>query len=241
MLDLHGFTLTKEIQTALDNVAAKGSAKGFIVVTPDAVGSLRSWNMFQVDQEPDDFAFVTDLLAELSATLCIDPNRVYSTGISNGSAFSAVLACTPPYRFAAIAMVAATVGPTCPPEVRVPVIAFHGTDDPVVPYGGGAVNSPAALGRDAPPAEQAIAEWAKQDGCRTTPDEQVVAPTVRRLAFPECAPVMDVSLYALLGSGHTWPGGLDVQALGITQYGATNRNVDATDTMLDFFNAHPKA
>ena len=241
VLDLHGFTLNKEIEGTLDSVGAKGAAKGFIVVTPDAVGSLRSWNMFKVDQEPDDFQFVSELLADLTTKLCIDPNRVYTTGISNGSAFSALLACTAPYRFAAIGMVSATIGPTCPDDVRVPVMAFHGTADPVVPYRGGTVNSPAALGHDAPPVEQAVKEWAQHDGCSSTPQEQTIAPTVRRIVYPDCAPGMDVSLYSLQGSGHTWPGGLDVQKLGIAQFGATNLDVDATDLLLEFFTSHPKA
>jgi len=137
-------------------------------------------------------------------------------------------------------MVSATIGPTCPPDVRVPVLAFHGTADPVVPYRGGTVNSPAALGHDAPPAEQAMKEWADHDGCRTTPDEQKPTATVRRLDFPDCAPGENVTLYSLQGNGHTWPGGLNVEQLGIRTYGSTNLDVDASSIMIDFFKAHPK-
>jgi len=34
--------------------------------------------------------------------------------------------------------------------------------------------------------------------------------------------------------GHTWPGGLPIPALG-----KTSADISATDTMVDFFEAHP--
>jgi polyhydroxybutyrate depolymerase len=119
-------------------------------------------------------------------------------------------------------------------------MSFHGTADPVVPYGGGTVNSPAALGHEAPPVDAAVKDWAARDGCAPEPKEQRTGASTRHLTFGDCDPGMDVEQYVLGGGGHTWPGGLDVQKLGITQYGATVTDVPASDLMVDFFTKHAK-
>ncbi|MGH3631566.1 MAG: alpha/beta hydrolase family esterase, partial [Sciscionella sp.] len=41
----------------------------------------------------DDVLFVSDLLDHLQHTLCVDPDRIYATGKSNGGGFTALLAC----------------------------------------------------------------------------------------------------------------------------------------------------
>ena len=99
-------------------------------MTPDGAGTPQQWNNLQVGELPDDVAFIGELLDYLEATLCIDPARVYATGISNGSAFAQRLACLMPDRIAAVAAVAAFVYPVvCDAAPPVPIIAFHGTAD----------------------------------------------------------------------------------------------------------------
>lgn len=240
ILNWHGSGSGMTQQVFYSQLPAKGPAQGFIVVTPDGTGTPRGWNMFRRSGEADDFAFADDLVDDLSDRLCLDTDRLYSTGISNGSAFTDILACTPPYRFAAIALVATTVGPACPPAVKVSVIAFHGTADPVVPYGGGSVNAVASGGVKAPGAEDAIARWAAHDGCATTPQVTTVGSDVQEQSFPGCDPGLAVTFYRIEGGGHTWPGSLDLGRVGLT-LGATTQQINAADTMLAFFRDHPKA
>jgi polyhydroxybutyrate depolymerase len=235
ILNFHGFASTATEQSLYSGMSTRGAAAGSIVVTPEGYGTVQHWNFLPAAGEPDDYQLVTDLLDSLGATGCVDADRVYSTGISNGSAFTAFLACRLHDRLAAIALVAATVQPIgCPPGTQMPVLAFHGTADPVVPYAGGTVGgNGAAGGLPVAPAEQAIAQWAAVDGCEGTPTPSSVAADVTLLDFAACDGGLAVQLYRVEGGGHTWPGGPEVPRLG-----PVTHSIDATDLMLDFFAAH---
>ena len=88
-----------------------------------------------------DVRFISDLIDRLMAEYNIDPARIYANGLSNGGGMSDVLACTLSDRIAAIGGVSGAVPASradeCHPPRAVPVIAFHGTADPIVPYSGG--------------------------------------------------------------------------------------------------------
>ncbi len=239
ILNMHGSGSNKEQQVLLTDLPKKAAARGYAVVSPDGTGRPQGFNMFGRQGSPDDYAFLDSLIAKLSNELCIDADRVYSTGISNGSAMSMFVACHEPYRFAAVALVAATVPGNCPDSVRPSVLAFHGTGDRIVPYVGGTVNASAADGVAAPGAESTMAAWAKRYGCDSSP--QVSQQGAARHTLWTCPGEEGVELYSLEGAGHTWPGGLDLEAIGIKQLGSTNKDVSATDTMLDFFDAHRRS
>lgn len=243
ILNFHGSGSNMQQQVMYSELATKGPDRGYIVVTPDGTGKPQGFNMFRTPGEPDDYKFVDDLVTQLTDTFCIDPDRIYSTGISNGSALSGFLTCVPPYRFAAVAMVAATVpGGNCPKDVQPSILAFHGTADPVVPYGGGDVNASAARGNQIPGAEKTAAVWAVQDGCNPTPREDRPWEHVKRLTFVDCAKGRDVVFYSIEGGGHTWPGSvIDLSKLGVTALGASSNEAHASDLMLDFFDGHTKS
>ena len=77
------------------------------------------------------------MLDELIARLPIDTDRVYLTGLSLGGMWSYGWASRHPERFAAIAPVAGTWDPAEACGLRnVPVWAFHGANDDVVPVAG---------------------------------------------------------------------------------------------------------
>ena len=63
----------------------------------DGTGSPPHWDLSAqpAPGEVDDFAFVRRLIDALSQSLCIDPARVYATGMSDGGFFSSELACQP--------------------------------------------------------------------------------------------------------------------------------------------------
>ena len=88
-----------------------------------------------------DVDFISELLTHLETILCIDTSKVFSTGISNGAQLSSLLGCRLSTRIAAIAPVEGeeSLAPcTGRPE---PILAFHGTADPVLPYTGGGLNA----------------------------------------------------------------------------------------------------
>ena len=84
----------------------------------------------------DDLAFIEQILDELEQNLCIDRNRIYATGMSNGGMFVHRLGCDMADRFAAIAPASGTLarGFNCAPEnsTQISIMNMHGTQDDYV-------------------------------------------------------------------------------------------------------------
>lgn len=231
ILNWHGFSSNAGEQAAYSGVESRGTAAGYAVATPQGTGDPAFWNIINRARGLDDVAYALDIIDWAGASLCIDTGRVYSTGISNGAGMSAYLACEIPERFAAIAPVAGInlIAPCNGPPTS--VVAFHSLDDPVVPYGGGEVmnrpNLPFAG------VDDAMAGWAGRAGCDPAPVTEAVSAHVDRIAYEGCTPGTDVVLYAISGDGHTWPGTFYIPRLG-----PVTDEIDATEILLDFFDAH---
>jgi polyhydroxybutyrate depolymerase len=114
VLEFHGFGGSAQQQLLYGNLGPQSERDGFLVVAPQGQGQPQRFTLLgPAGSEQDDVVFVADLLDHIQKTLCIDPARVYSTGMSNGGAMTAVLACRLSDRIAAFASVAAVVwGPS---------------------------------------------------------------------------------------------------------------------------------
>jgi len=221
------------LQTSIYTQMPKRAARlGFVVATPDAVSE--QWQVSDPGAGTADLAFVHALIASLSNRFCVDRSRVYAAGISLGSEFAAIAGCTASDRIAAIGLVAAEylLKPCTGP---IPVIAFHGTADPLVPYQAGGVGV-ALPGVHVVGVEQNLAGWARLDGCDPVPRIIEDAPMVVRQSWVACRGGSAVVLYTVLGGGHTWPGSPIV--LPVAADGPTTEKIDATGLMLDFFGHH---
>ncbi len=255
VMNLHGYgsnAISQQYYSALWDRADQPEG-GFIVVHPEGLAKLPEdpdslhWNHVQFDGLWDDVAFMNDLLDEIEAMLCIDSDRVFSTGMSNGAEMSIRNACSLSARFAAIAPVAGAYYPpfswteppapwrnpaeTCADTRPVPIIAFHGTDDSIVPFGE-SIHRPAI--DNTTPDDDAMQSWAAHNGCTSGRQESPVSSEVRLVTYTGCDDGADVQLYIVDGGGHTWPGAFDLPLLGYTTH-----EISATDLMLDFFEAHP--
>lgn len=86
-----------------------------------------------------DVGFLEALIDTISAHYSINPDRIYSAGMSNGGFMSHYLACSSS-RFAAIGSVTGPMSNDmyefCNPSHAVPTIHIHGTSDPINPYNG---------------------------------------------------------------------------------------------------------
>ena len=205
--------------------------QGFIVVYPSGLVGIgpRVWG-------ERDVRFISELIDKLQATYNIDRARIYANGLSNGGGMSFVLSCTMSDRIAAVGMVgAALILPWnwCTDHRPVPMIAFHGTADPMAPYKGG--TSWVADGAF-PAIETWAAKWARRNHCAPDPIEAAVAADVTRREYTSCADNAAVLLYTIEGGGHTWPGGTPLPEWFA---GRTSRGIDATREMWAFFRAHP--
>jgi len=226
--------------------------EAFVVAYPE--GQRRGWNDGRNSEAiaaqrdgSDDIGFVAALIDELSASLRIDPKRIYATGISNGAMFSHRVALELSPRIAAIATVAGGLPQPLlarfDPQAPVSALIVHGTLDPLVPYGGGEVNVLARARGSVAGAEETARRWAAHDGCGATPLVQPVADpagvcTVTQLVHPSCGHATSVVLLRLDGGGHTWPGGSQYLPEGLV--GKVCRHVDGTALIWEFLQRHPK-
>jgi polyhydroxybutyrate depolymerase len=239
VISLHGAALFPAVQRYLSGWDRLADEQGFIVAYPSAGGFPKIWHVDHGPGRSADVRFIADLIDTLSARYRIDPARIYVNGMSNGGGMAFVLSCTLSDRIAAVAMVAAAHSlewSWCTDPRPVPMIDFHGTADPVVPYAGGP--SPSAHDAVFPSVASWAAAWAQRNRCAPRGLESPLAADATRLLYVDCAGGATVELDTIVGGGHTWPGG------GATPrwlVGPTSTDVDATRRMWAFFLQHPLA
>ncbi len=238
----------------MSRLGAYGDTKGFITLTPEGSGNpVPRWD---VGVSTADMRFIGDLLDEADRTLCIDTNRVYVAGLSNGAFMTSAVACAYSDRVAAVAPVAGITADiaNCAPKRPVPVVTFHGTGDQFVTYDGtfgkAALNLPSPDGKgklgDNPqfmakmrrkPVPDQLAMWAKRNGCQNASTQTAVASDVTHFVW-NCPADASVELYRITGGGHAWPGSAFSKMIAGT-VGPTTMSIDADAIMWDFFVAHP--
>jgi polyhydroxybutyrate depolymerase len=240
VFDFHGHGSSAAVQLFYSAFPAVADREGFVLVAPEGQGASPHFTLLGATAtEADDVEMTVALLDELSTRLCLDPTRVYATGMSNGGALSSVLACRAPDRFAAVAAVAAMVYlPACDEaEPPVPILSMMGTGDPIVPFAGGRVNC--CGNPNIPAATETMASFARHAGCDAEPRTERLGTTVEARRFAGCDPGAAVEFYVIEGGGHTWPGSpFDVSGRGL---GTTTKDVNATETIWSFFASHPRA
>jgi polyhydroxybutyrate depolymerase len=224
----HGATSNKEQQLAYSHYQPYADADGALLVLPDALGEPSRWSPFGPAfagvEGVDDLVFFDDLSAAIEGELCVDPERVLVSGMSSGGFMAAAVACTRSDRVTAAGPVTATVWAeaVCSTAEPVAYAYFHGTDDAVVPYDGGA-NSPG-------PVEETSQAWADQNGCAAAPTDESVGTEVVHRSWSGCDASTD--LYIVEGGGHTWPG-----AVAIGGFGYTTDDIDASALIWETFRA----
>lgn len=116
----------------------------YVIVYPQGIeGDLgTAWQgPSYANKDVDDIQFVKDLLQHFKTNYCINTNRVYASGKSNGGGFVNTLACSDTGdQFAAYAMAAAalytdTSMASC--SKKRAILESHGEGDKTTPYTGG--------------------------------------------------------------------------------------------------------
>ena len=249
VLAFHGGGGTGKSMDGLTHFNRVADEKNFIVVYPDGYqkhwGDGRGTSPSERDGV-DDVAFISALIDTLSTQYHIDPKRVYATGISNGGFFSQRLGCQLATKIAAIAVVAATMplnlAQTCQPGRPVPMVLMHGTADPLVSEAGGTMT--VGEGGKILSTTATVTLWRNQNKCNSTSTKDNLPTTVddgtqvQRELWNGCDQNASVIFYNIINGGHTWPNG--PQYLPTRIIGKTSHNLDATQTIWDFFQAHPR-
>ena len=250
VLALHGRLGTGHKTADLTHFDKVSDAHGFLTVYPD--GLHRSWadgrGATDSDKEGiDDVKFISALIRSLSSHYRIDRSRVYAAGISNGGFMSQRIACALADQIDAAGVIAATMGErtanACQPARPASVIVFQGDKDPLVPIQGGPMGRNGSRGTIL--SLQATAEkWVRLNGCDSTPqslalpDKAGDGTIVRKQTYSPCKENSEVVIYTIEGGGHTWPGGK--QYLSEMFVGKTTHNVDASETLWEFFSRHTR-
>ena len=104
VLALHGAGGTAERARETFGLEAKAAGKS-IFIYPQAL-ELDGEARWQAEKDSEDHAFVDMLLADVDKTHCVDRDRVFATGFSNGARMTAMLGCYRGDRLRAIAPVA---------------------------------------------------------------------------------------------------------------------------------------
>jgi polyhydroxybutyrate depolymerase len=258
VLDLHGYAEGAAVHLKMSDLGAYGDQQGFITITPQGSGtSVPRWD---TALDSPDLDFIGQVLDEADDTLCVDQDRVFVTGLSNGAFLTSAVACRYANRIAAAAPVAGIRDiDGCDPARPVPVVAFHGTADTFVSYNGGLGSSVANLpspdgkgtigqsgaattttapGTPKPKTiEDITADWAARNGCSAKKTEKKVASDVTLLAW-SCPKGDEAELYRVEGGGHSWPGSeFSKQVASVV--GKTTDSISADEIMWKFFQEHP--
>lgn len=204
-------------------LAETADKHGFIVAAPDGgipVDKGFVWNIPGVPtvtgkipgpDDANDVAFVAAASDWLKAQHCIDPARVYATGISGGGRMSSWLGCVTARRFAAIApVVGLRAGnplasnprvpdpATCNPARPMPIIAFAGDADTTNPIQGG------GTGYWQYTMHTAQGRWADLNGCRIGPVTRDLSATVYEERYTNCRGGAEVIGRIERGGKHVW-------------------------------------
>jgi polyhydroxybutyrate depolymerase len=242
VISLHGFVQWPANQKTMTGWNALADEFGFLVVYPQGTGFPLRWNVrlsaAGLGSENANLLYIQDLIEHLSGSFNIDPTRIYANGMSNGGGMAELLACELADQITAIGGVAGAYlqsGDSCRPDRPVPVIAFHGQDDQIVPYAGGPSRDEQF---DFLPIEHWAGAWAERNGCRTSPEITGVNSEINRASYTGCNQDAGVILYSIKNGGHTWPGG---DALPEWIAGYTNPDINASALMWQFFNKYSLA
>jgi polyhydroxybutyrate depolymerase len=250
VLALHGGGGIATRMNKLTGMNDVSDDEGFIVVYPQ--GKDKHWNdgrkIKRLKKEMDDVKFLGDVVRKMKEDYNIDEDMIYCTGISNGSFMSYRMAVESPDTFTAVAGVAAQMSEYLrdenPPKSPVPVMMILGDEDPMVPYEGGGIKVLGITRGKVISADESVAIWVKINNCTVNPittyykdinrDDNCI---VRRDEYKSEVGA-DVVLLTVEGGGHCWPGGW--QYLGKWLIGETNRDINASEVIWEFFKQHSK-
>ncbi len=226
VVNMHGYLSNPTMQSEWSQMIDVADPRGMIVAHPEGLDN--SWNAgvccgSSSTGGVDDVGFIRAVVADIQSAACVDPQRIYATGLSNGGFMSNRLGCEAADLFAAVAPVVGALRiplEECLPERPMPIFAFNGVQDPLVPIADG---------------NATIDRWVELDGCDPEPEvEELDGGSCR--TWSGCDGDGDVRMCTLDPMGHCWPGrSPDMCYSFIGPYSDT---VDATVRMLDFFEQH---
>jgi polyhydroxybutyrate depolymerase len=240
-------------------------ANGFLAVYPEGTSGFwakgrNTWNGgnccgYAQKNKIDDIEFVKKMVARISEHYFVDDNRIYATGISNGSIMTHRLACEAPGLVTAVATVAGGINmgndfDDC--SQPVPIMMFHGTTDQNYPLeggdGSGRYGVPDTFYPVIHPTQpDTLDHWRTINNTATRGSRYYRNKSAQCKEYQGIAsvvmciidPAESVSENDVVhdGGGHSWPGGMRSQySLADTP----SYDINASEQMWRFFQQHHK-
>ena len=237
IFNFHGFGSNAFEQMWYGDFRAIADTAGFLLVHPQGteLDGVTHWNVggWTVGSTIDDVGFTEALIDSLAANYNINPNRIYSTGMSNGGYMSMLLACQLSDRIAAIASVTGSMTPetmsACSPTHPTPVMQIHGTADGTVPYEG-------AIWTES--INNVLSYWTEFNSCFSNPVISAVEDintsdgcTAEHYVYPYGDDGTSVEHFKITNGQHTWPGTFFTSA-------GTNLDINASKEIWKFFSRY---
>lgn len=199
VLNFHGLFGSPSQQADFSQFDPAAQDRGMLVAYPEGIGSSFNAGVCCGTASVtgvDDVAFARALVQQVSAAMCVDPQRVYATGMSNGGHMAHRLACEAADLFAATASVTGVLslaGP-CTPSRPISMVQYHGTADTIVGYNG------------FPQVPAMMQAWAERNGCSPVSELSFDHGDTQCETWPGCDAGVEVTLCTIAGGGHCWPG-----------------------------------
>lgn len=226
----------------------------FIAVFPDGsranpdepasfTNNPQSWNdgsgreaIGAVERGVDDIEFVRTVITDIRSKLPVNPHQLFVTGFSNGASMSFRIGRELANDFTAIAPVAGSDWlPNLIPENPPGMLYITGTNDPLNPFEGGDIFLGGNYLGTKPPVEEMIREWAILHNCNDTANTETTN-DIRSYDYNCDTTPESISMLALIGHGHHWPGSSSLLPAFIA--GPNSTDLDATSTIWDFFEGY---
>lgn len=234
----HALGSDPEEARKLTSIDAKAETAKALVVYPRSpdkswdVGSCCSAVLGGVPR--DEEVFARELIRDVIGKACVDDQRIYTNGFSNGGMVSQMLACKMSDVFAAAAPMGSTLTideSECKPRRAMPLLLINGTADPLVGYSAAGFAGGMAFTAD-------TSFWAALNGCSGTPELFVQQGKATCKRYTHCIG-NEVDFCEIEGMGHCVPGMLKESATNcLTKSGLVlgmpNDDIDALQLSVDF-------
>lgn len=236
VINMHGYTSNASQQQMYSQMDAVADTAKFIVVYPNGVNNAWNCGFGGFNPTVNDVGFLSALIDTMKKKFSVNPNKIFSCGMSLGGFMSYRIACELNSKIAAIASVTGLMADSvrkflCQNSCTMPVLDIHGTTDPVVNYNG-------ASGYVS--ADSTIRWWRTKDGCPAVPVITNIPDvntadgcTATKYYYGLGNDSSEVIFFKITNGGHTWPGGI-----AIPSYGNTNQDFKASGEIWKFFRKH---
>ena len=191
-------------QNKFEQISQLNQLPAIIVYPQPLLGKdkQRAWQGAPYSNKANDISFVKDILNDVSRNFCVNPDKVFSVGFSNGGGLSWMLSCSMSEQFHAFAMIAGAYyypENKCQPQKARSILNIHGHQDTVVPYNG-------SKRKHLPSIDSWVSRRSKTNGCpRSFPVVNYFTSGVKTETWSHCRDDTNIVNIELENSGHTWP------------------------------------